>query len=96
MEYEVKIIKHSEKTKEGLWPPCLKSCLSAFESFKQQWVAYLGAIDVWTRNFQHVEQLYDYVSAIRKVMYTTNAIESILPTSEKQPKKEHSRMRMLY
>ncbi|MBO1006033.1 transposase, partial [Pseudogracilibacillus auburnensis] len=57
--------------------PSLKACLSAFESFKQQWASYSGAIDVWTRNFNHIEQLYDYGSAIRKVMYTTNAVESI-------------------
>ncbi|WP_186807143.1 transposase, partial [Tenuibacillus multivorans] len=55
----------------------LKACQSAFESFKQKWSAYLGAIDVWTRNFHHVEQLFDYGSAIRKIMYTTNAVEAI-------------------
>ena len=57
--------------------PSLKACHSAFESFKQQWGDYPGAVDVWTRNFNHVEQLYDYGSAIRKIMYTTNAVESI-------------------
>lgn len=67
--------------------PSLKACLSAFESFKQQWAAYPGAIDVWTRNFQHVEQLYDYGSAIRKVMYTTNAVESIHSSFRKVTKK---------
>src|SRR5699024_6427540 len=40
--------------------PSLKACHSAFESFKQQWGDYPGAVDVWTRNFNHVEQLYDY------------------------------------
>lgn len=34
--------------------PSLKACQSAFESFKQQWAAYPGAIDVWLRNFHHV------------------------------------------
>jgi len=67
--------------------PGLKACLSAFESFKQQWAAYPAAIDVWTRNFQHVEQLYDYGSAIRKVMYTTNAVESIHSSFRKVTKK---------
>ncbi|MBM7562702.1 transposase-like protein, partial [Fusibacter tunisiensis] len=28
-------------------------------------------------NWKHVEQLYNYTEAIRKVMYTTNAIESV-------------------
>lgn len=67
--------------------PSLKACLNAFESFKQQWRAYPGAIDVWTRNFQHVEQLFDYGSAIRKVMYTTNAVESIHSSFRKVTKK---------
>ncbi|UFU00166.1 IS256 family transposase [Radiobacillus kanasensis] len=67
--------------------PNLSACQSAFESFKQQWSAYPGAIDVWTRNFQHVEQLYDYGSAIRKVMYTTNAVESIHSSFRKVTKK---------
>ncbi len=67
--------------------PSLKACHSSFESFQQQWAAYPGAIDVWTRNFSHVEQLYDYGSAIRKVMYTTNAVESIHSSFRKVTKK---------
>jgi len=67
--------------------PSLKACLSAFESFKQQWAAYPGAIDVWSRNFNHVEQLFDYGNAIRKVMYTTNAVESIHSSFRKVTKK---------
>lgn len=57
--------------------PSLKACLLAFEQFKQQWAKYPGAVAVWERNFKYVEQLFQYGSAIRKVMYTTNAIESI-------------------
>ncbi len=30
-----------------------------------------GAVDVWVRNWQHVEQLFNYGSAVRKVLYTT-------------------------
>ncbi|MEB5650933.1 IS256 family transposase, partial [Mammaliicoccus sciuri] len=55
----------------------LKACHTAFEAFKQQWSQYPGAVDVWKRNFTHVEQLFDYGSNIRKIMYTTNAVESI-------------------
>ena len=29
------------------------------------------------KQFSHVEQLYNYGSAVRKIMYTTNAIESV-------------------
>lgn len=57
--------------------PNKKVALLEFEKFKEQWADYPGAIRVWDSNWKHVEQLYNYTEAIRKVMYTTNAIESI-------------------
>lgn len=65
----------------------LKACHTAFEAFKQQWSQYPGTVDVWKRNFTHVEQLFDYGSNIRKIMYTTNAVESIHPSYRKVTKK---------
>ncbi|MEB6195187.1 IS256 family transposase [Mammaliicoccus sciuri] len=65
----------------------LKACHTAFEAFKQQWSQYPGAVDVWQRNFTHVEQLFDYGSNIRKIMYTTNAVESIHSSYRKVTKK---------
>ncbi|WP_208589178.1 IS256 family transposase [Gracilibacillus suaedae] len=81
--------------------PSLKACHSAFETFQQQWSAYPGAIDVWKRNFSHVEQLFDYGSAIRKIMYTTNAVESIHSSFRKVTKKgafpnENALLKVLY
>ncbi len=38
---------------------------------------YPGAVDIWVRNFEYVARLLDYGSAIRKIMYTTNAVESV-------------------
>ena len=55
----------------------LNAARTAFENFQKNWSQYPGAVDVWKRNFQHVEQLFDYGSDVRSVMYTTNAIESI-------------------
>ena len=58
--------------------PSLQAANLAFEKFKTQWQEkYPGAVDVWVRNYKHVEQLFDYPSDIRRVMYTTNAIESV-------------------
>jgi len=79
----------------------LKACQSALEAFKQQWSTYPGAIDVWVRNFEHVEQLYDYGSAVRKIMYTTNAVESIHSSFRKVTKKgafpnENALLKVLY
>ena len=57
--------------------PSLKAARAEFEKFKQTWSQYPGAVDVWMRNWQHVEQLFDYGSSVRKVMYTTNAVEGV-------------------
>uniref|UniRef100_UPI003D2F5FEE IS256 family transposase n=1 Tax=Listeria rocourtiae TaxID=647910 RepID=UPI003D2F5FEE len=81
--------------------PSLKACQSQFESFRQQWDKYPGAIDVWVRNFKHVEQLFDYGSAIRKIMYTTNAVESVHASFRKVTKKgafpqENALLKVLY
>jgi putative transposase len=72
-----------------------------FEEFKKNWVAYRGAIAVWERNFNHVEQLFNYGSEVRRVMYTTNAIESINSSFRKVTKKgsfknDEAVMKVLY
>ena len=61
----------------------LKAAEAEFECFKQAWSQYPGAIDVWIRNWSNIEQLFNYGSAVRKVMYTTNAIESLNSTYRK-------------
>lgn len=58
-----------------------------FEQLKEDWSAYPGAIAVWENNFRHVEQLYSYGSSVRKIMYTTNAIESVNSSFRKVTKK---------
>ena len=79
----------------------LKAAEAEFERFKQAWSQYPGAIDVWIRNWSHVEQLFNYGSAVRKVMYTTNAIEAINSSFRKVTKKgsfpsEDAVMKALY
>ena len=65
----------------------LQSAKNAFESFCNNWKQYPGAVDVWTRNFKHVEQLFDYGSAVRNVMYTTNIIEAVNSSFRKVTKR---------
>lgn len=65
----------------------LKAAQAEFERFKQAWSQYPGAVDVWVRNWQHVEQLFNYGSAVRKVMYTTNSIEAVNSSLRKVTKK---------
>lgn len=54
-----------------------KVALLEFEKFKERWAEYPGAIKIWESNWQHVEQLYNYTDPIKKIMYTTNTIESV-------------------
>lgn len=65
----------------------LKAAEAEFDRFKQAWSHYPGAIDVWGRNWSYVEQLFNYGSAVRRVMYTTNAIESLNSSFRKVTKK---------
>lgn len=66
----------------------LESAEAAFESLKEKWGSdYPGAVKVWENNFNHVRQLYNYPADIRKVMYTTNAIESVNSSLRKVTKK---------
>lgn len=79
--------RFTQSLKKVYGAPSLKAAKNAFETFKNEWKQYPGAVDVWERNIHHVEQLFDYGSAIRKVMYTTNAIESVNSSFRKVIKK---------
>ena len=53
------------------------------------------------RNWQHVAQLFDYGSVVRKVLYTTNAVESVNSSFRKVTKKgafpnENALFKLLY
>ena len=79
----------------------LKAARTAFETFQNNWKQYPGAVDVWVRNFNHVEQLFDFGSDVRKVMYTTNAIKAINSSYRKVTKKgafpnENALFKLLY
>ncbi|MGM0112989.1 transposase [Enterococcus sp. DIV0187] len=79
----------------------LNAAHAAFDSFQNRWSHYSGAVDVWKRNFAHVEQLFDYGSAIRKIMYTTNVVESVHSSFRKVTKKgvfsnENALLKLLY
>lgn len=93
--------RYTQSLKKVYGAPNLKAANVAFDNFKTEWSSYPGAVDVWVRNFSHVEQLYDYGSDVRKVMYTTNAIESINSSFRKVTKKgafpnENALFKLLY
>jgi len=79
----------------------LKAARNEFEKFKNSWSHYPSAVDVWERNFNHVEQLFDYGSSVRKIMYTTNAVEAVHSSFRKVTKKgafpnENALLKLLY
>lgn len=79
----------------------LKAAEAEFERFKQAWSQYPGAVDVWVHNWQHVAQLFDYGSAVRKILYTTNAVESVNSSFRKVTRKgafpnENALFKVLY
>ena len=93
--------KFTQELKKVYEAPNLKAAAAAFESFCRTWEQYPGAIEVWKRNFKFVEQLYDYGSDVRRIMYTTNAIESINSSFRKVTKKgafpnENALFKLLY
>jgi len=77
------------KTAKAFYQACdINECRAKFEEFKDKWQdKYPGAVKVWGSHFNHVEQLFNYPSAIRKVIYTTNAIESVNSSLRKVTKK---------
>lgn len=79
--------KFTSDLKKVYGAPNLSAAKKYFETFCDNWKQYPGAIDVWKRNFNHVEQLYDYGSAVRSMMYTTNVIESVNSSFRKVTKR---------
>lgn len=73
-----------------------KQARERFEIFRKEWAAYPGAVAVWEKNFAHVEQLFSYGSAVRKIMYTTNAVESVNASFRKVTKKGRFRTKRRY
>lgn len=66
----------------------LEAAEAALDTPKSKWEAkYPGAVKVWVNNFNHVSQLFNYPSDIRRMMYTTNAIESVNSSLRKFTKK---------
>lgn len=58
--------------------PTVEAAQAALEQFTRQWSEQYPAIAPgWERNWDRLTPFFDYPPAIRKVVYTTNAIESL-------------------
>jgi putative transposase len=48
------------------------------EMFSEKWDNQYGSISqMWRRHWEHLITIYDYPDEIRRIIYTTNAIESL-------------------
>ena len=56
--------KFTQSLKKVYGAPNLKTANASFDIFCKEWKQYPGAIEVWKRNYAHVEQLFDYGSAV--------------------------------
>ena len=56
--------KFTAQLKRVYGAPSLKAAEAEFERLKQAWGQYPGEIDVWKRNWAHVQQLFSYGSAV--------------------------------
>jgi transposase-like protein len=51
---------------------------TALDAFSQKWdESYPAISQIWLRHWEHVIPIFDYPMEIRRVIYTTNAIESL-------------------
>jgi putative transposase len=58
--------------------PTLEAAKDALEQFTERWgVQYPAIAPSWERNWERLTPFFGYPPAIRKVVYTTNAIESL-------------------
>lgn len=67
----------------------ISDAVAALKAFTTKWEGRAkGAVKIWTKHFdQHIRPLYNYPMSIRKVIYTTNAIESVNSSLRKVVKK---------
>jgi putative transposase len=58
--------------------PTVEAAADALEEFDTEWGAtYPAIVELWRRNWERFTPFLDFGPAIRKIIYTTNAIESL-------------------
>ncbi len=71
---------YTQQLKKAYGAASLKAAEAEFERFKQAWSEYSGAIQSWIDNWEVLSVFFKFSTEIRKIMYTTNAIESLNST----------------
>lgn len=57
--------------------PTEQAAQDALEEFRAKWPKHKVVADVWTRNWERVIPFFQFPEEIRKIIYTTNAVESL-------------------
>jgi putative transposase len=83
--------------------PTEESALKSLDDFESKWSKeYPLAVGVWDRNWGRISSMYRFTDEIRKLIYTTNAIESVhsqfrkVTRSKNQFPDDNSVFKMLY
>ena len=70
--------------------PTAEAAEQALEDFRAKYPKHQVVADAWSRNWQRVIPFFDFPEEIRKIIYTTNAIESLHMTLRKVTKNRGS------
>jgi len=57
--------------------PTAEAAREALDEFRAKWPKHQVVADVWTRNWERVIPFFQFPEDIRKIIYTTNAVESL-------------------
>ncbi len=58
--------------------PSLKTAENNLEKFQSRWIKrYPFAVNPWVKNWENVKTFFQFPEPIRKLIYTTNAVESL-------------------
>lgn len=75
---------------------------AALAEFRKKWPKHQVVADVWQRNWARVVPFFEFPEEIRRIIYTTNAIESLHMTLRKATKNrgsfpsEEAALKLLY
>jgi putative transposase len=57
--------------------PTAEAAQEALDEFRARWPKHQVVADVWTRNWERVIPFFQFPEDIRRIIYTTNAVESL-------------------
>ena len=67
-----------------------ETAAQALQAFRDKYPKHQVVADVWERNWQRVIPFFEFPEEIRKIIYTTNAVESLHMTLRKVTKNRGS------